>query len=48
MAAFLQGGGAVTAMQIHFNESRAYPGAEVEEESTGSAPVAFGLVAPGS
>jgi len=30
-------------MQMHYNESRVYPGAEVEEESTYSAPVALGL-----
>lgn len=35
-------------MQIHYNESRGYPGTELEEENVGSVPVAFGLVALGS
>lgn len=38
---------AKTATQMSYNESRGYPEAEVEEESSGSAPVALGLLAPG-
>lgn len=34
-------GEVVSAMQMHYNESRCYPGAEVEEESTCSSPVAL-------
>lgn len=34
-------------MHMHYNESRHYPGAEVEEESC-SAPVALGFLALGS
>lgn len=37
-----------TAMQMHNNESRGYPIAEMEEKSTYFAPVALGLLAPGS
>lgn len=39
--------GAVTAMQMHYNEPRVH-GAEVEEESTYSAPVALDLSVPRS
>lgn len=35
-------------MQVYYNESRVYPGAEVEEESVHSAPVALDLLVPGS
>jgi len=41
------GVGAKTAMQMHY-ESRGYPGAEVEGESSCSAPVALGLLGLGS
>lgn len=40
------GWGAITTVQMHYNESRSYPEADVEEKS--SAPVAFRLLAPGS
>ena len=48
MAVFLHGGKGCTipAGQIQCNESRVYPGAEVEEESAGSAPVALELLSP--
>lgn len=35
--------GAVPAMQIHYRESRGYPGTEVEDESACSEPVALDL-----
>lgn len=41
-------GGAITAMQVHYSESGGYPGAEEEEESSGSVPVVVDLLAPGS
>ena len=40
--------GAKPTTQMHYNESRGYPAAEMEEESSGSAPVSFGLLAPES
>lgn len=40
--------GAVPAKQMHYNESRGYSGAQEEEESTGSAPVALDLSGPRS
>ena len=45
---FLMGSGGYKAIQMHYNESRGYPGAEVEEESTCSAPVALDLLGPRS
>jgi len=41
-------GRVVPAVQVHYNESRGYPGAEVEEESPCSAPVALDLSDPRS
>lgn len=40
--------GAIGEMQMHFSESGGYPGAEMEEKSTCSAPVTLGLLAPES
>ena len=34
--------GTITVMQMYYNESRGYPGAEVEEESLCFVPVALG------
>lgn len=48
MAAFpAMEGTAKTTMQMQY-ESRAYPGAELEEENTCPTPVALSLLAPGS
>ena len=38
----------ITAMQMHFNESKGYPGTEEEEKSAFSAPVALDLSLSGS
>lgn len=38
----------VSTMQMHYTESRGYPGMEAEEESTGSTPVALDLSYPRS
>ena len=49
MAAFLCGGEvAIPTVQIHYNETRGYPEAEVEEESAYSTPVALDLSTPKS
>ena len=41
-----RGVGAQIPIQIHYNESSGYPGAELKEESTCSLPVPLGLLAP--
>ena len=41
MAAFPMGEGTITAKQMHYDEFRDYPRAEVEEKSAGSVPVAL-------
>ena len=46
VAAFLPGERARTAMQMHCNETKSYPGTEVGEHLL--VPVALGLLAPGS
>lgn len=43
---FSVGGGTKLTMQIYYNEFRSYLGAEVEEESACSAPLAFWFVRP--
>ena len=48
MAAFIYLGSAVLTMQMHYNEPRGYPGAEVDKESICSKPEVLDLSAPRS